>query len=134
MSHGTFATAINCMDGRTQTPVNEYLRKKFNVDYIDTITEPGPNGILAKNSDLKTIESIKKRIEISTIKHGSKHIAVVGHHDCAGNPVDEKTQKDNIIQAIETIKSLGFKEEIIGLWVDSNWNINEISVAEVSGV
>ena len=33
----TFATAINCMDGRVQIPVIEYLKKEFKVDYVDMI-------------------------------------------------------------------------------------------------
>lgn len=35
-----FATAINCIDGRTQLPVIEWARKKYGVDYVDMITKP----------------------------------------------------------------------------------------------
>lgn len=34
----SFYTVINCMDGRTQLSENEFLRNKFGVDYVDTIT------------------------------------------------------------------------------------------------
>ncbi len=44
ISHGTFATAINCMDGRVQLPVIAYLKSKYVVDYVDAITEPGRTG------------------------------------------------------------------------------------------
>lgn len=37
-----FAAAINCMDGRTQVPVIEFLKNKYGVDYVDMITEPDP--------------------------------------------------------------------------------------------
>jgi hypothetical protein len=126
MSEKKFATAINCMDGRTQLPVIEYLKKRYKADYVDTITEPGPNGILASNKDHATVESIKRRVAISTGKHGSKHIAVVGHHDCAGNPVDKDTHIMHIRNAMKTVKSWGFNAEIIGLWVDENWEISEV--------
>ena len=33
------------------------------------------------------IALIRRAISISTEKHGSQIIAVVGHYDCAGNPV-----------------------------------------------
>ena len=46
-----FATAINCMDGRTQIPVIEWLKKEYGVDYVNMINEPGPNKILAENRD-----------------------------------------------------------------------------------
>lgn len=35
---GKFATAINCMDGRVQIPVIEYIKSKYEVDYVDMIT------------------------------------------------------------------------------------------------
>jgi len=114
------------MDGRTQDPVSVYLKKKYAVDYVDTITEPGPNGILARGEDASAIASIKHRIGISTGKHGSKHIAVVGHHDCAGNPVPKEKQFEQVKAAVKTIESWGFAAEVIGLWVDENWEVMEI--------
>jgi len=126
MSEGKFATAINCMDGRVQVPVTEFLKKKYGVDYIDMITEPGPNGILAANKDQSIIDSIKRRVGISTGKHGSKHIAIAGHHDCAGNPVDKETHLAHIRSAIKTVKSWGVQAEVIGLWVDDKWKVSEV--------
>ena len=126
MIEKTFATAINCMDGRVQLPVIEFLKRKYGVDYVDMITEPGPNGILAANKDQSTIESIKRRVGISTGKHGSKYVAIAGHHDCAGNPTDKETQLTHIRSAIKTVKSWGLKAEIIGLWVDEKWKVGEV--------
>lgn len=123
MSEGKFATAINCMDGRTQLPVNAWMKKEYGVDYVDTITEPGPNKILAENCD---VESIRKRVLISVNKHGSKHIAVVGHHDCAGNPVDKEKQLGHIKNAIKTLESWGLKANVIGLWVDESWKVHKV--------
>ena len=70
-----FATAINCMDGRTQLPVIEYMKSRYGVDYVDMVTEPGTNKILAENGDKTTIESIKRRVKISVERHNSKQIA-----------------------------------------------------------
>lgn len=126
MRQWRFATAINCMDGRVQLPVIGYIKKKYGVDYVDMITEPGPNGVLASNKDHVTVESIKRRVGISTGRHGSKYIAVAGHHDCAGNPVDKDTHLTHVRNAIKTVKSWGFNAEIIGLWVDENWQVNEV--------
>ena len=125
-SHGRFATAINCMDGRVQVPANEWIKKKFRVDYVDTITEPGPNKILAENKDSAAIDSIKRRVAISVNKHGSKYIAVLGHHDCAGNPVDKESQLVHIKSAVKAVNSWGFLVETIGLWVDENWQVSEV--------
>jgi hypothetical protein len=124
--HGSFATAINCMDGRVQMPANEWIKERFSVDYIDAITEPGPNKILADNKDSATVNSIKQRVAISVNKHGSKYIFVLGHHDCAGNPADKASQLAHINAAIQTVNSWGFPVQAIGLWIDENWRVNEV--------
>jgi hypothetical protein len=124
--HGTFTTAINCMDGRIQIPTNEWMRKKFNVEYVDTITEPGPIKILAENKDTFYVESIKRRVSISVNKHGSRIIAVLGHHDCAGNPVDKAAQVLQIKDSLKVLDSWGFPVRTIGLWVDENWKVSEV--------
>lgn len=68
MAHGTFATAINCMDGRTQLAVTAFMKSRYGVDFVDMITEPGPVRALAEavNLDLAKklaeIESLMKRL------------------------------------------------------------------------
>ena len=126
MSHGSFATAINCIDGRTQLPVIDYVRNKYRVEYVDMITEPGPIRILAENKDKAALESIRQRVEISIWKHGSEHIIIVGHHDCAGNPVEKETQLKQILESIKTIQSWSFQVKIIGLWIDEKWTAREV--------
>ena len=126
MSHKKFATAINCMDGRVQIPIIEWLKKEYGVDFVDMITEPGPNKILAENKDILVLSSIKRRVEISIKKHFSKLIAVAGHDDCAGNPIDKETQIKQVLTAIETVKSWGFNVQVIGLWIDENWKVHRV--------
>jgi len=87
-----FATALNCMDGRVQIPIIEFLKKKFKVDYVDMITEPGIDKILAEGNK-ELISWIKEKIKISVKKHNSKVIAIVGHADCAGNPVKKHVEQ-----------------------------------------
>ena len=84
---GIFATAINCMDGRVQKPVFNFICANYGVDFIDMITEPGPIKILSENHDKFTIESLRLKTALSIDKHKSNLIAIIGHHDCAGNPV-----------------------------------------------
>ena len=126
MSNKKFVTAINCMDGRVQQPVIEWMKKKYAVDYVDMITEPGPNKILAENTDDTAVRSIRKRVEISVKKHLSTTIAIIGHEDCAGNPVDKEKQVQQIKSAVHIIQSWGYKVSVIGLWVDDQFNVHEI--------
>jgi hypothetical protein len=124
-----FASAINCIDGRAQKPVIDWLIKQFGVDYVDMITEPGPNRILADNKDMFLLDSIKRRVNISINKHFSKLIVIVGHHDCAGNPVDKETQIQHILSAIKTVESWNFDARVIGLWVNDNWDVSNVATA-----
>lgn len=123
-----FATAINCIDGRVQKPVAEYMQKSFSVDYVDMITEPGPNKILSEGKDANIIEFLKKKVEISVEKHSSQIIAVVAHYDCAGNPESEDVQKEHLRKAVNVIVSWGFPvKKIIALWLDENFKPSIIS-------
>ncbi|UCD94278.1 MAG: hypothetical protein JSU69_11020 [Candidatus Zixiibacteriota bacterium] len=126
MAHGSFVTAINCMDGRTQLPVISFLKEKYGVDYVDSITEPGPIKFLARNQDGNTIASIRKRVAISVEKHGSGVIAIVGHHDCAGNPVGKETQLEQLEDSANLIKTWGYDVDIVKLWVDESWQVHEV--------
>lgn len=111
------------MDGRVQLPVIEYLKQEFNVDYVDSITEPGPVRILAEERNSALAKSILDRIEISVNKHKSVGVAVVAHYDCAGNPADETTQKKQLVSAVELLKDNYASMPIVGLWLDSNWTV-----------
>ena len=117
----TFACAINCMDGRIQDAVKNYIKEHHGVDYVDMVTEPGPNKILADNADAGAVENIKKRVGISVEHHGANVIAIVGHFGCAGNPVEKDQQVEHLRQAKKTVESFGFPAEIILLWVGEGW-------------
>jgi len=127
MGQFTFACAINCMDGRFQDPVKDYLIAVYDVDYVDMVTEPGPNKILAEGTNLSVIENIKKRVGISVHHHNAKIIAIVGHFDCAGNPADREEQIKHLKKAKKTVQSFGFNIKIVLLWVkDDQWEPVEV--------
>lgn len=123
-----FATVINCMDGRVQLPVQHFLRERFGVDYVDTITEAGPNLILATQEPVFLADSIVSRLQRSIALRGTlSAIAVVAHHDCGGNPAAKPTQLKQLEQAVDYVRALGHGIETIGLWVNERWEVEEIS-------
>lgn len=126
MTNKIFATAINCMDGRVQMPVIEWLKRQYGVDYVDMITEPGPERLLSEGKDRAGVESVKRRLEISVTRHNSNLVAVVGHWDCAGNPADEETQRQQICNAIKIVESWNFQVRVIGLRVNENWELHQL--------
>ena len=113
----TFFTSVGCMDGRVQTPVSEYGKKKFGVLFADTVTEAGLVGLLANNPSPELLESIKKKILISIEKHHSKGILVHGHEECAGNPVEDNIHKENVLKAAVVLGSMVSGVEIVPLFV-----------------
>jgi carbonic anhydrase len=122
-----FAAVVNCMDGRVQEPVNDYIKSNYQIDYVDVVTEPGPNKILADNANEAIISSIKKRLDISVNCHKANLIAIAGHYDCAGNPSDKEKQIEHVNKAIELLKNWEYDLEIIGLWVNERWEVEKIS-------
>ncbi len=121
-----FATAVNCMDGRVQEPVSKYLKRNFAVDFVDMITELGPDKIIAEESEAYKLSSIKQRLEVSIEKHESKIIAMVGHAGCFGNPVEKNIQIAQILQSSATLKKWYPEVQIIPLWVGENWKVEPI--------
>lgn len=126
MKEKRFVTAVNCMDGRVQLPVIEWLKRKYRADYVDMVTEPGPIKILTEKRFSLEATLIKSKLEISVKKHGSKLIAIVGHFDCAGDPVDKEVQLGQIKGAMETIVSWGLNAKLIGLWVDEHGQVQKV--------
>jgi carbonic anhydrase len=120
------------MDGRVQLPVIEYLQSRFNVQYVDTITEAGPNLILAEQNNTALLHSILERLKISIEHHHSKGIAIVGHYDCAKNPASREDQIVHISNAIKFVRQIYPDIEIIGLWVDENWRVFELSKEQLN--
>ena len=125
MGDCSFATAINCMDGRVQEPVASWIKDHFKVDYVDEITDPGPDRLLAGH-DPVACEAIRRRLVISVEKHGSRVVAVVAHHDCAGNPVDKETHIRQLDEAIKVIAEWQPEVHIVGLWVDGDGKVEQV--------
>jgi len=72
------------------------------------------------------MESITSKIDISTVKHNSGIIFIVGHDDCGGNPVDEKTHRKQVHIAVNKIKEMKPSVQVIGLWVSGKWVVEKI--------
>lgn len=113
-----FATAINCIDGRIQAPVAEFIRSNYFVDYVDMITLPGSDKVLSKAKDGCEIESIKKKVLFSFNNRDSKLVFVVSHHDCLGNPCGKRTHLRQLRNAIKNVRKWCPKGKVRGIWVN----------------
>ncbi len=122
----SFCTAINCMDGRVQLPVIEFCKERFGVEYVDSVTDPGPPAILADASDAAAIASIQRRVDISVGKHGSKAIVVVAHADCAGDPVSDEQKIEHLHAAVAFIGAEYPDLEVLGVWLGDDWKVQVV--------
>ena len=126
MSKGKFGTVINCMDGRVQLPLINWMKNKYDLDYIDMITEPGPDKMLSQGRP-DQVESIKSRIKISVNAHGSQIILVAAHDDCAGDPVSREDHIRQVRDCLKLVKSWGLPvKDITGVWINGNWDVEAI--------
>ncbi len=115
------ATTLNCMDGRVQLPVLDWIKKHAAIDFVDVITEAGMDGVLAKQEN---IDEIIRSINVSVNLNKSTKLFIVGHYDCRGNPVNEATHKEEIVDAVKRLKVQWTQLEISGLWVNNQWQVD----------
>ena len=121
----SFYTAINCMDRRIQESITNYIKKKYNVLFVDMITGVGPVKILS-NKKTENLESIISCIDISLKNHKSKGIAIVAHYDCAGNPVSDEEQKKLLKKSVTFLVNKYINVSVCGLWVSKNGKVEKI--------
>lgn len=123
MAQVKFATAINCIDGRVQIPLIEWIKKEYSVDYVDMITTPGPEKVIL---GMKHTDYFKERIDISHEAHGSGVVIISGHYDCAANPISEKEHKAEIKQVVDIVRGWGYDVEVLGVWIDAAWQVEKV--------
>lgn len=138
--HGTFATAVGCMDGRVQDPVAAFAKDKWGVDYVDAITEAGlvkhfaephEEGPHTHPHTQHILETIKmKVIDVSVQKHNSRGIVVHGHTECAGNPVSDEQQRADILAATSVIREMEPGVEVVPVFLTPSepmWKVEVLS-------
>jgi hypothetical protein len=129
MATSVFATAITCIDGRTQTPVSEWGKQNAHADFVDTVTWPGPDNalnLLTTAEPSAIVNEIRRMVEISVNAHGSKFLAIAGHYDCAAFPADRERHLAAIHNAIAVAASWELPVRIAGLWVNDQWQIEVV--------
>ncbi len=125
MAQGTFGTAINCIDGRAQEPVAAWLRADAHVDYVDTVTSPGPDYLLT-HATPERLDTLRRMVAISVEAHNSEIVAIAGHYDCAAHPADREQHIAAIRSAMSVVRGWGLPVRVVGLWVNERWEIEPV--------
>jgi hypothetical protein len=121
-----FGTAINCIDGRTQEPVIDFMKEKYDIDGVDMVTFPGVDGIISSSENSDEIALLRNAVSISIEKHRSRIIAVVGHFDCAGNPGNREHHYAHVRSALHEVMSWNFPAQVFGFYVNEKQQIEEV--------
>ena len=123
-----FATSVTCMDGRIQEPLRTWIAERFGPHHVDTVTQPGMDGVLAGRTSLGDVELARRMTAISVNAHKSGIVVISGHHDCAGNPVDRERHIRDIKDAVKTVKSWEGMSgiRIMGVWINENWEPEQV--------
>ena len=113
----TFGCAINCIDGRAQIPVIEWVKFHGGTEYVDMITEPGADGALAIQEEEKTAH-IYRRLQTAVAAHNPGIVAVCGHFDCVGNPVSNEEHIENIMRSADLVAQWIPEIRVVGLFIN----------------
>ena len=132
MADSTFGTAINCIDGRVQASVAEWVRAHFGVQYVDVVTAPGPDGVLTQGTP-EANKLIRDYVAVSREAHQSSVLAIAGHFGCAGYPVSPDEHIAAIRRAATIVASWGVPMRVIGLWVNEGGQIEVVSDTGATG-
>jgi carbonic anhydrase len=104
--------------------VADYLSTTFGVRHLDTITTAGLVKHLAETTSQTA--HLLENLETSMKAHGSRQVAVVAHHNCAGNRVSDRTQKQQVATAVSLVAETYSELEVIGLWLNEQWIVERI--------
>lgn len=138
----TYATTLNCFDGAVQAPARKYMRRRFQVEFVDPITEPAIERILSDESGDPEMEFIRNRIrdvklKISIVDHGSRALSIAAHHPCLGSSASKDEKLAQLVRSREVvremIKYLGLDHldiEIVLLWINERSLPEEIHISD----
>jgi carbonic anhydrase len=122
---GRFAAVITCMDGRIQTRTIDQVMTRFGARYVDNITSTGAVQHL-DGQITATGEGLLQSLAVSEQAHGTKQVALVAHAGCAGNPVSDDTQKEQLRKARAVVSERFPGMEIIALFFDPRLGFEKI--------
>lgn len=112
-----FAVALTCIDGRAQEPLVAWVRQLFGVRYVDVVTEPGIDVVLARGPQGE-LDALLAKAVVSRQAHGAATLAVAGHADCAGKPVTDDRHLEDVAAAVHRVQAALPEFAVGGAFVD----------------
>ena len=105
------------------------MRRTYGVDYVDLITEPGPEWALTDPTRAGVQAGIHRNARFSVEGHDAELIAVTAHDDCLGNDADSGTRRSQLLAAQQLVIGWDLGVDVIGLWVHLDGKVEEAATA-----
>ncbi len=129
------AVGVFCADWRLHQEgvhINNAVKKYLDVDGVDVIAVPGPDGLCVKDEFETERGVLTKWLALLIGAHKPVALAFVAHYNCAGHPVSDDSHDDDIEATMKHYKeSLGFTGELVALCAtytgDHEWPLKEIA-------
>ena len=123
-----FAVLLNCIDGRTQQPLLDWVRRMLDATYVDVVTEPGVDAVLARGDDT-IVQALLDKVCVSLLAHGAVALIVAGHHDCAANPGEAAQHEQDLAAAVDTLREALPELPVRSVYVDSTWSVTPLPMS-----
>lgn len=123
-----FAVALTCIDGRVQEPLAAWVRTRHGVRYVDVVTEPGMDAVLARGGHAER-DALLAKADVSRRAHGATTLVVAGHADCAGNPVPDDQHVQDVAAAVRRVQAALPEFTVVGAFVDAAGRVQTVEAA-----
>lgn len=105
------------------------MRRTYGVDYVDLITEPGPEWALTDPARAAVQAAIQRNARFSVAGHDAELVAVTAHDDCLGNDAEPGTRLAQLRAAQRLVTGWDLGVDVIALWVHMDGKVEEAATA-----
>jgi hypothetical protein len=125
-----FATAVTCIDGRVHGPLVDWVKARFDAEFVDLLTQPGADLALCCEEDVD-VDHLRAHLAISVAAHHPGALVITGHADCAANPVSDDEHRAQVRRAVRRAgRWAPAGLPVIGAWVDADGRVEEVGGTE----
>ena len=122
-----FAAAVRCIDERVHQPLTAWVTARFGVEFVDLLTQPGPDVALCCAAD-DELAHLRRHRGISVEAYRSGALVIAGHDDCAANPVSASEHRDHLRPALVRARAWAPPGlQVVAAWVDRAGRVEEIN-------
>lgn len=120
-----FAVAVTCIEGRIHEALRGWILDRLDIDTVDLVTVQGPDAVLAAG-DAEWVDRLAKRVLVSHGAHGSTHVVLASHSDCAAHPVTDAEHRQDLALSAARLRPLLPAMEVVPVHVQqrgAGWEV-----------